>query len=225
MRTKVLKYLDNLPQRNAEVRSFLISFYVVGVIGMVIPLLRPLFIELTPYALMFNSVLLAIFHKGSRNVNTLFVFGFILLAGFGVELVGVNTGAIFGDYHYGNGLGIKVGNTPLLIGINWLLMIYLSANLTAKLKWGTVFSVIVASLVMVGYDIILEQVAPVLDMWYWAGNVIPFQNYVAWFVIALVFHTLVKVFSVNTDNPIASVVFICQLLFFAIIYVFSKIGI
>ena len=50
MRTKVLKYLDNLAQRDTKVRSFLISFYVVGVIGMVIPLLRPLFIQLTPFA-------------------------------------------------------------------------------------------------------------------------------------------------------------------------------
>lgn len=219
------KYLGHLAQREAKVKSFLMSFYLVGCTGMIIPFLRPVFIQLTPFALLFNSVLLAVFHKGSRDLKTGFVLGFILLAGFGIEVIGVNTGKVFGVYEYGNGLGIKVFDTPLLIGVNWLLMIYLSANLAAKLKWNVVSTVITASLIMVGYDILLEQVAPALDMWYWVGNAIPLQNYISWFAVALVFHTLVKLFAINTTNPIAPVVFICQLLFFTVIYVFLKIGI
>ncbi|HEX2935423.1 MAG TPA: carotenoid biosynthesis protein [Bacteroidales bacterium] len=225
MISEASKYLSYLYDREEKVRSFLLSFYVVGCLGMIVPFLRPIFIQLTPYALLFNSVILLLFHKGSHNLKTGIVFGFILLAGFGIELLGVNTGNIFGEYYYGNGLGIKIGNTPLLIGLNWLLLVYLSANLTAKLKWKAVFSVIAASVVMIGYDIILEQVAPALDMWYWAGNTIPFQNYLAWFVVALIFHILVKVFGVNTTNPLARVVFICQLLFFVVIYVFLKLGV
>lgn len=219
------KYLGYLTTREEKVRSFLLSFYIIGCLGMIIPFLRPTFILLTPFALLLNGFLLFIFHKGSRDLKTWLVFGFILLAGFGVELLGVNTGKIFGEYHYGNGLGVKVGGTPLLIGINWLLMVYLSANLTTRLKWNTVNTVIVACLLMVGYDIILEQVAPLLDMWYWAGNTIPFKNYVAWFVIALVFHISIKLFDVKTDNPMVPVVLICQLLFFAVIFIFSKTGV
>lgn len=218
------RYLNYLYDREEKVRSFLLSFYVVGCLGMIIPFLRPIFIQLTPFALLFNSVILLLFHKGSRNLKTAIVFVFILLTGFGIELLGVNTGKVFGEYKYGNGLGIKLGGTPLLIGLNWLLMVYLSANLTAKLKWNAVGAVVAASLIMVGYDIILEQVAPALDMWYWAENTIPFQNYMSWFVVALVFQTLVKLFGVNTDNPIAWVIFICQLLFFVVIYVFLIMG-
>jgi putative membrane protein len=147
-------------------------------------LFTALFIQLLLCAA-FYSALLIVFHSGSRNVKTGFVFGFILWP-FLIEFAGVYTGNILVNT-IRKRAGIKVGNTPLLIGVNWLLMVYLSANLTAKLQWGAIASVVTASLVMVAYDIVLEQVAPALEMWYWR-TLLSRSKLVAWFVCALIFH-------------------------------------
>jgi bisanhydrobacterioruberin hydratase len=221
----VLHYISTLATRERKVQSFLISFYVIGVLGMIIPYTQGVFIKLTPYALVFNSLLLLLFHRGSRNLRAILTFVAIFLAGFIIELVGVNTGKVFGHYIYGNGLGIKLFNTPLLIGINWLLLVYLSANLAARLKTGAILSVIIASAVMTGVDLILEQVASQLDLWYWTSSSVPLQNYVAWFFIAILFHTFVRANNVKTSNPIAFAVLFCQVLFFAVLYVYFKISI
>ena len=62
------------------------------------------------------------------------IFAFIFLAGFVVEMIGTNSGLIFGGYTYGPTLGLKVGETPVLMGLNWIMMIYLTATPVRKLK-------------------------------------------------------------------------------------------
>jgi putative membrane protein len=39
------------------------------------------------------------------------------------------------------------------------------------------------------FDLVLEPVAIALNYWQWAAVSVPFQNYVAWFVIAAVVST------------------------------------
>ena len=41
-----------------------------------------------------------------------------------VELVGTKTGMLFGDYSYGKVLGPALQGVPLIIGINWFIMMY-----------------------------------------------------------------------------------------------------
>jgi len=139
-----------------------------------------------------------------------------------VEVAGVNSQLIFGKYMYGQGLGLKVFETPLMIGILWAMLIYCSASITERFRLPAVLQVVLASVLVVMYDAVLEQVAPFLDMWYWNGNTVPLQNYVVWFILALIFHTLVKFKKVQTANPLASAIFICQFLFFAAILIFIK---
>ena len=150
------------------------------------------------------------------------VFVIIFLAGFFVEVIGVNTGVIFGEYSYGEGLGYKLFNTPLMMGINWVLMIYLSSSLVSQLNIKPILSVFLASASMIIYDLVTEQVAPVFDMWSWTGNSVPIQNYISWFLIAVVFHLLLKIFKINTNNALAPLIYICQFIFFLILMLFFK---
>jgi putative membrane protein len=46
----------------------------------------------------------------------------IAVAGFFIEAIGVNTGLIFGNYVYKTTLGWKFLETPLIIGVNWILL-------------------------------------------------------------------------------------------------------
>ena len=42
----------------------------------------------------------------------------IFLLGLTVEIIGVNFSIFFGDYKYGNNLGIKIFDVPIVIGFN-----------------------------------------------------------------------------------------------------------
>lgn len=111
-------------------------------------------------------------------------------------------------------MGYKVFETPLMMGFNWVLMIYLTASLSENIKTPAAVKVLMASALMIVYDLILEQFAPALGMWTWQNNDIPLQNYFAWFGVSLVFHSLLKAFRIKTINSLSVIVYLCQILFF-----------
>ena len=213
------KYL--LRQKLKTIILFVI-FYTIGVAGIGIPLTQRLFIILIPFALLLSFIAILLFHKSLHSKITRFVFFTIILVSYLVEVVGVNSQVIFGKYIYGGGLGLKVFGTPLMIGVYWAMLIYCSASIMERFRLPVVLQVILASILMVVYDVVLEQVAPFLDMWYWNGNSVPLQNFFVWFILALIFHGLVKWKKVRTENPLASAIFICQFLFYAAILLFIK---
>jgi putative membrane protein len=192
----------------------------VGVAGMLLPFSFPLFVELIPFALLLSAVALLPFHTGSDSRKTLYVFFLIFVLGYFVEVAGVNTRIIFGAYRYGSSLGIRWLNTPLMIGLNWCLLLYVTSSVTEKLHGNIFLKITMAATLMLAYDMVLEQVAPKTDMWYWDGNVVPFQNFVAWFVISLVFHTLIKIFRTETENKMAMTILISQFIFFFMLAIF-----
>ena len=51
---------------------------------------------------------------------------------------------------------------------------------------------------MVLYDVIMEQVAPVMDMWKFDDGVPPLRNYISWFLLAVIFHSLVRLAGIKT---------------------------
>lgn len=105
------------------------------------PLLEPLFSELpripggigikTLFMMLF-SVFHAAYVLGWRH--TLLFFGITVAVSWSYEHVGVETGLIYGAYHYTDALGLKLGHVPIIIPIAWFMMIYPSyiiANLIA----------------------------------------------------------------------------------------------
>lgn len=213
------KYL--LHQKLKTILLFVV-FYSVGVAGIGIPQTHSFFIALVPFALLMSFIAILLFHQSLNSANTRLVFFVIFILSYFIEVVGVNTQLIFGNYSYGNGLGVRALSAPLLIGINWVMLVYCSASIMERFRLPVVAQVLFASVLMVLYDIVLEQVAPFLDMWYWNSNTVPIQNYLAWFSFALFFHGLVKWKKVKTANPLAPAIIICQFLFFVAILIFIK---
>jgi uncharacterized membrane protein len=209
--------VDRLKEK--EIRKFFVIFYGVGVLGMVLPLTYPLFVVLIPFALLLSVGALMLFHSGAIDRKTVLCFGTIYLVGFVVEAIGVRTGMIFGTYRYGSGLGIKLFDTPLLIGINWLFMVYSSAAIVEKWRLPRLLKIAAAASLMVVYDLVLEQSAPRLDMWHWQQEVIPLQNYGAWFVLSLLFQGLLPLWGVRIHNRLALLIMGCQILFFLLLFV------
>lgn len=203
-----------------EVRKFFIIFYTIGLLGIAIPLTRNIFIYLTPIALLISFAVVLYFHQAGFNTKTILVFIFIFLISYFIEVTGVKTGLIFGNYNYGKGLGLKLLGTPLMIGINWLLLVYCTAAIFDKLPVHTILKILLSSLLMVAYDLIMEQVAPHLQMWYFDGNTVPLRNYLSWFVLAFSLHSLIKLTGIKTTNKLADLIFYCQLSFFGILFLF-----
>jgi len=204
-----------------EVRKFILIFYLVGILGFLIPVTRDLFVGITPYALVLNSYLLFIYHS-SYTRKTILIFLLIFAIGFLVELIGVNTGLIFGKYVYGRGLGVKVLEVPVLIGVNWLFLTYTTVSITKSMGIGSYKIMLVAPLLMLVYDFILEQVAPKIDMWSWNASTVPLRNYFAWYIIGLCLSGLFVLFKVDSKNPLAAVLFTCQFIFFVFLHYLLK---
>ncbi len=210
-----------LGKKEFEIKVFILIFYAVGIIGMLVPALLALFIRLVPFALILSFLALTVFHQ-DRKQKSVFVFIAIYLLGFAIEVIGVNTGSVFGEYVYGDSLGTKLLNTPIIIGLNWLLLVYITSSVFEQLKVPNIAKIVLASFLMVGYDIILEQVAPRLDMWQFTDDNIPFQNYLVWFLFSIVLHSLIKLFRINTQNRLSSIVLIAQFVFFFVLAIFLK---
>lgn len=203
---------------------FLILFYTVGITGFIVPSTHSFFKTLTPFALLLSAGFLIIFHQPKINLKTTYVFSTIFIVSFLAEMIGVKTGLIFGNYIYGSSLGPKILETPLMIGLNWLMLIYCTKVIADRITGSETFRIFIGPALMVGYDLILEQAAPHLGMWSWAGNSIPLKNYIAWFLLALLFHLLVRKSKTTFDNPLAVPVFVIQFLFFVTLVIFFMIG-
>lgn len=209
--------------REKNVREFIFILYGVGIAGTAMPLTREVFIFLTPFVLLISLFVLWVFHDPHPGMKIPAVLLSIFAVSFLVEMAGVNTGKIFGDYSYGRGLGIKIFETPLLIGLNWVLLVYCTAAIFEKSPVSGVLKVTAASLLMVAYDIVMEQVAPAMDMWSFKGDMVPFRNYLVWFILALVFHSLVKITGIKVANRFAPLIFWCQAAFFVLLLIIFKI--
>lgn len=202
-----------------EVKKFIVIFYTVGILGFIIPWTHNLFIILTTYALLLSTYLLLLYHENYSKKDIL-VFSAIAVLGFFVEVLGVNTGLIFGSYKYGEGLGIKLFQTPLLIGVNWLFLTYTALSISDKITKNTYLQLIIAPTLMIVYDMVMEQLAPIMNMWTWANSSIPMKNYIAWWLLGFLFTGILKRFKINTNNSLALLLFICQFIFFVVLLIY-----
>jgi bisanhydrobacterioruberin hydratase len=210
--------------KEKEIRLILIVFFFVGFLGVAIQNTRILFINLTPLALLLSFLVLITFHESAFWKKELFVFMLILLISFFIEAVGVNYGFVFGNYIYGDGLGIKILGTPLLIGINWVLLVYCTSVISEKLPAPVFLKILTASSLMLVYDVIMEQVAPKMDMWLFEGGVAPLRNYISWFILALVFQSILGLTGIRLKNRLSTFILLCQGAFFILLFIFFKIA-
>ena len=200
--------------RSKNLVPILIIYYAVGLAGLIIPVTRETFKDLTPFSLLLSLFLVYLYHD---NFSARFWLTslLVLVLGFLVEVVGVETGILFGEYQYGNTLGPKLFHTPLMIGVNWLMLVYCSLYIVRKFIETPYFRAIVAAALMVVYDFALEPSAIYLDMWNWAGGAVPLQNYLAWFIIAFLLNYLADQLRLPArENKLALPLFFIQLVFF-----------
>ena len=191
----------------------------IGGIGTTRPEFASLMSILTPYNLLSMLIMLLYFHS-PKDRNALIVAIMIFILGFGVEVMGVVTGKIFGTYHYGSSLGIKILGVPLVMGINWVVLTYIFGAFASFCFNNYVFKILTASIGLVLLDLIIEPLSGRLDFWYWNNNQIPFQNFVAWFLISLIMQFIIHHFVKGFRHKISIYLILGQVVYFGCIYVF-----
>lgn len=206
--------------KQTTVAVLLAIFFSVGLLGMLLPATNSYFLQLTPFALLLSFAVLALSDQSRQRVKLIAYLLFIYITSYAIEVAGVHTGLLFGAYAYGENLGIKLWDTPLIIGANWFFLVYTTAAIFEKTKMHTSMKILLASSSMLVYDIVMEQVAPRMDMWSWKEVAVPFQNYVTWFAIAVAFHIGLKLLKIKIKNGLALAVLLCQFILFVILYLF-----
>ncbi len=165
--------------------GILAIFHIVGVAGFLSPF-REVFLLLTPFHLLLVFGYLLFFQSSWDHKLTFFMI-LVMVTSYLIELAGVQTGLIFGSYTYGNALGFKIGGTPLLIGVLWFVLVY---GIGGQLKAWSVSPALKAAAgasMMLFIDLFIEPVAVDLGFWAWENDIIPIQNYVAWYAISFVY--------------------------------------
>jgi len=193
--------------------------HIVGIIGFLSPY-KEYFIMLTPLQLLLSTGLL-IFHQSDKNQYFILTCLVVYLLGFTIEMIGVNTGLIFGQYQYDTALGIKVFETPLMIGINWLMLILSIGTVFNRIKAHWIFKAFCASIAMTVLDYLIEPVAIRYEFWHWHSDSIPIQNYAGWLALSFVLFLIFYIMPFSKKNNLAMAVLTMQLVFFAALNVFG----
>jgi bisanhydrobacterioruberin hydratase len=140
----------------------------------------------------------------------------IVLGGFLIELIGTKTGYLFGDYAYGESLGWRLFGVSVIIGVNWYAIVLASANIARYFKVNVFLQAIIAGLLCVGLDVVIEPVAIKYGFWTWENGDIPLFNYVTWFFFSVLF-SLLYLKSSPLMNKTAIWLYGIWLLFFGIL--------
>lgn len=213
-----------------------ILFHLIGLMGILFFNSR-LFILLTPLNLLLMFFLILYTQK---NINRFFLIflGVCFVGGIAIEIVGTKTAIFFGHYAYGKVLGPSIIGVPLVIGLNWFIVIYCCGTamqlflhtLLHKLSAITEkpssalkrISILIdgATLALL-FDWIMEPVAIRLGYWQWAGNGdIPIFNYLCWFVFSVVLLFIFDLCDFDKRNKFAVHLLLIQAMFFLLLRTF-----
>lgn len=200
-------------QKNKLAIGIVLITYLVGCAGFLFPWSKPLFLWLVPFHLLLVfGLLLWCQPKWEISFFTFLGIGYVF--SMGIELVGVHTQLLFGNYRYGHVLGIKWNGVPLIIGVNWLLITYGANALFYKNMSNNWLAVVLAALGMVFMDYWIEPVAIRLGFWHWQNGHIPMYNYICWFFASLLLSYLVHRCKIALNLRLGLAVLGSQLLFF-----------
>lgn len=212
---KLRAYIDRFPTYKAVI--YFIIIYCVGLGLSYFEITKPLFQFLIPINILFSLGVLFLFHKENKK-QLLISFFCVAFLSFLIEGIGVNTGEIFGSYTYETALGIKFWNTPLMIGVNWFLLLYCTQSLARQWTDNKWLVATLGATLMIVYDFVLEPIAVYFHFWRWDDGFIPLQNYIAWFLIAWFFHMSLQLFSFFPKNRLAQAIFFIQFGFFILLH-------
>jgi putative membrane protein len=198
---------------------FTVIVYVSGLIGMHSSW-KDWFVSMTPFSLLV-SLFVLIQHQPLHTIRTFSWMAGAFMIGYLSEVLGVNTGLLFGDYAYGQALGPKLWSTPLMIGANWLLVTLIVNEVIWRVLPSNTpgyLGAILGAMGCTALDWWIEPGAIQLGYWTWEVGYPPMENYFGWFLVSLIISgAYFRLMTPALRNSSTVVLLGLQLLFFGII--------
>ena len=143
--------------------------------------------------------------------NTLVFFSLTAAVSWGYEQFGVESGLIYGQYHYTDALGEKLGHVPIIIPLAWFMMIYPSyiiANLILTGKpignnssFSKILSLaLLSAIIMTTWDFVIDPYlsGPTQQAWIWeeGGEYfgVPLHNFAGWILTTFTIYLFYGIF-------------------------------
>lgn len=181
--------------------------------------------------------LLLIWTQEKPNSHFFLFIAFCFFTGYFAEFIGVHTGVLFGEYNYGAVLGAQYKSIPLIIGVNWFIVIYcvgttiqlfttviekklLPEQVKSYKKWSVASIIIDGALLATFFDWVMEPIAVHLGFWSWANGSIPLLNYICWFCISVILLLIFTMLSFHKKNTFAFYLLLIQCMFFLLLRTF-----
>ncbi|MCB9225057.1 MAG: carotenoid biosynthesis protein [Crocinitomicaceae bacterium] len=164
-----------------------------------------------------SAILVLIAEKEQRK--SIQIFAFIFVTGFLIELIGVQTALLFGEYTYEPSMGPLLFGTPFIIGATWYAVVAGAASVAGLFRLNIFLKSALAGMLAVIMDLFIEQVAIKYELWRWTDSQPPIYNYICWFVFGSMFAFL-YIKNTKNLNKTALSLFWIWLLFFTVLTLF-----
>ena len=196
----------------------MVLLHAVGVTG-ILAGYGQYFLDFTAVNLLVNGVLALWADWEERHWTWVAAFG----GGIAVEIIGVQTGYLFGDYSYGTVLGPMVAGVPLILGALWWISLmgcgWWTDRLMNRLQMGAetgggkLVRALIAATLMTAFDSLIEPVAIQAGWWAWEGVHVPWFNYASWWGISFVFYLLPRQRRENIGTGLLVAIFVFFFIF------------
>lgn len=197
----------------------LLLVYFCGSIGIVFA--PQFFLPFSPISLLLTAFVFMVYQP-YRERSYVLAFAGMALLGFVCEVLGVNTGLVFGEYRYGDSLGPKLAAVPLCIALNWAMLVNAGLLVVAGLISSRFASALACASLVTALDLLIEQSAAALDYWYFEDGRAGLHNYAGWFLTsfagAYLFHGPLH----KGNARMARIILLLQLFFFGTIYLYNR---
>lgn len=202
--------------RKNKALSFLTIIYAVGIFGLCFSSYGALFVKLTPLTLLLTFIILL--YIGRVQVKDLIYLLIPFSLGMLTEVIGVKTGLLFGDYSYGEVLGLQIIGVPIMIGLNWMLLSYLcytmAHDFVKNKQSSSLLIALLASAFMLILDLFLEPFAIKFGLWEWADGIPPLFNFITWFIVSFISIYALSRLKLSSENLFSKWVYLIMVVFF-----------
>ncbi|MFM1905596.1 MAG: hypothetical protein RIT32_392 [Actinomycetota bacterium] len=157
---------------------------------------------------------LAVFAWSIKNNGPLWTIGSVLLVliyTYLLELIGVSTAIPFGEYEYGDSLGYKLANVPLVVPVAWYSMAIPVLMLARALSQRPTVVLLFSTIGLTAWDFLLDPWMVGEGHWTWANpepalpglEGIPITNFIGWVISTFILFLMLDRFPRRSYRPLA----------------------